>query len=263
MAKVHFNEKTLNSIYGRLIFPFINYGYLMLIFDMVLKNSDVLEMGCGSGMELVGERYRVTALDLSFSSLQGAPTSYRHRIQADAVGIEFLPGRFDAVFGSCFFEHLLPEQKAVLLEKIFRWLRPGGVLILLFDTESDNPLFRWFRRSEHLYQQCFVDHDGHVGLEPVSKNRELLRSHGFVEVHGVGLNRTIQHLPVYSWMAPYGSVSRWISCISSASKKIETILPLNRVYTAVVHLWDLTIGRLFPQDWSRLYLGCWIRPKDK
>lgn len=260
MAKVRFNERTLNSLYGKLILPFINYGYLKMILNRVEKNSKALELGCGSGIELVGERYRVTALDLSFSSLRGTPASYRHRIQADAVEIEFLPGSFDAVFGSCFFEHLAPEKKTVLLEKIFRWLRPGGALILLFDTESDNPLFRWFRRSADLYRRCFVDHDGHVGLEPVSKNRDLLRSHGFVEVHGVGLNRTIQHLPVYSWIAPYGSISGWVSFLSGAFKKIETVTTLNRAYTAGVHLWDLSFGRLFPRDWSRLYLGCWIRP---
>jgi SAM-dependent methyltransferase len=260
MAKIHFGENDLANMYGRMILPFINYGYLKLILSKVKRGSDVLELGCGGGMELAGAMYHVTALDLSLSSLKGTPVSYSHRIQADAVEIEFLPGRFDAVFGSCFLEHLAPDRKAVLLEKIFRWLRPGGVLILLFDTESANPLFRWFRRYPDLYRRCFIDHDGHVGLESVSRNRESMRAHGFVEVRGIGLNRTIQHLPVYSWMAPYGSINTWISLASRAFGRIEAVKPLNRAFMAGVHLWDLSIGRLFPTEWSRLYLGCWMRP---
>jgi SAM-dependent methyltransferase len=259
-AQVHLDEASLRGPAGRLVLPLVNFGYLKLILDAVPRGSRVLELGCGAGMRIAGERYRVTALDLSRASLLGTPDSYRHRIQADALNVEFLPGSFDAAFGSCFFEHLAPPLKSLLLEKLFRWLKPGGTLVLLFDTESGNPLFRWLRKDPELYRKCFVEHDGHVGLEPVSVNRELFREKGFVLRRGIGLNRTVQHLPVYTWMAPYGSPHRWVLRLSRLSGRIGDSAAGSRAFTTAVHLWDITAGRLFPLDWSRLYLGCWKRP---
>jgi SAM-dependent methyltransferase len=259
-CQVHFDERALRRPLGKLILPFIDYGYLKMIMDNVPSGSRVLELGCGGGMQMAGARYEVTALDLSLASLFETPSSYRHRIQADALEVEFLPARFDAVFGCCFYEHIAREQKTVLLGKIFRWLRPGGCLIFLFDTESGNPFFRWLRKFPELYRKCMVDHDGHVGLETVSANRSLFREQGFFEERGIGLNRTVQHLPVYGWVAPYGSVRRSVGLASALFDRMGRSIPLSRAFTAALHLWDLSAGRLFPLDWSRLYLGFWRKP---
>jgi SAM-dependent methyltransferase len=259
-AQVHFNRNALKHPLGKLILPFINFGYIKLILDTVPPGSRVLELGCGGGMQLAGEHYIVSALDLSLSSLKGTPSSYKNKIHANALEVEFLPGSFDAVFGSCFFEHLAHAHKRALIEKIFRWLRPGGHLIMLFDTESLNPFFEWLRKAPVLYRQCIVEHDGHVGLEPVSINLKLFREQGFEKIRGIGLNRTLQHLPVYAWIAPYGQVNRSISVLSRFFDRIGRNILISLMYTASLHIWDISLGRLFPLDWSRLYLGCWRRP---
>src|SRR3989442_922255 len=82
----------------------------------------------------------------------------------------------------------------------------------------------------------------------------------FFEYEGTGLNRTIQHLPVYTWMAPYASVSRAASVISTLGQWIDKGVSRSRAFTALVHIWDLSCGRIFPIDWSRLYLGVWVKP---
>lgn len=259
-TQVNFNEARLQTLVGRLGLPLVNFGYLKMVLETVSPKSRVLELGCGSGMQLAGERFDVTALDLSLTSLEGTPATYKHRIQANVLEAELVPASYDAVIASCFYEHFTPKDKEILLDKIWRWLRPGGQLILLFDTESRNPVFKWMRRHPELYRQCFVEHDGHVGLEPVSANRARFDKKGFIERRGIGLNRTIQHLPVYTWVAPYGAVTqtaRWVSRLGDVITRHSLLM---HGFTGAVHVWDLTVGRLFPLDWSRLYLGVWTRP---
>jgi SAM-dependent methyltransferase len=258
-AQIHFSEASINKPLGRIILPFINYGYLKKILDTIEPGGQVLELGCGGGIQITGERYRVTAVDLSLTSLQAVPKSYQHRIQADVMEVNFIPNTFDAIVASCFFEHLTPDDKDRLLEKFYSWLKPEGYVVLLFDTESLNPFFKILRKFPDLYHQCIIAHDGHVGLQPATTNRLLFQKHGFVEKYGIGLNRTIQHLPVYTWIKPYEKRLVWVGWLFS----IASIFNYNRIlahgFTILVHLWDVTLGRVFPIDWSRLYLGVWVK----
>jgi SAM-dependent methyltransferase len=258
-AQVHLSSRALETLKGRLILPFVTYGYLKAVYDTVKPGGELLELGCGCGCFLFGERFAVTALDFSFRSLVGTPPNYVQRIQANATEVDFPSASFDGIAASCFWEHLTVDQKACLLAKMLRWLRPGGKVILLFDTASQNPLFQWFRTKPELFQECFVEHDGHVGLQTVRENCVQMESFGLRLLRGLGLNRTVQHAPVYVWMAPYGRAStaaRWLSGVGRAA---NSRLVLSRAFTAGVHLWDLTVGRVFPMEWSRLFLGVWER----
>jgi SAM-dependent methyltransferase len=260
--QVHLPGSALNSLLGRLKLAFVNYGYVRQIVKYVAPHSRVLELGCGGGIQIAADIYNVTALDLSYGSLRQTPAGYRNKINADVLEIDFCPSSFDAVVASCFFEHLTVEQKVKLINSIHRWLRPGGTIVLLFDTESNNPFFRWLRRYPRLYQTQFVDHDGHVGLQSPSTNRAYFTAAGFRHSAGIGLNRTVQHLPVYTWMRPYGRHSLLIRVLSRIASVVESITVTHRLFTASVHLFDLTVGRLFPESWSRLYVGVWERLPD-
>jgi SAM-dependent methyltransferase len=259
-AQIHFPEYALGTLRGRVLFPFISFGYLKALVDHVPKGSRLLELGCGGGMQLAATRYEVTAVDLSFASLKGTPEGYRTRIQADVLTLDFRPSSFDAIAASCFWEHFTGPQKELLLDKFLSWLKPGGALVLLFDTASQNPLYRLLRNHPELFRQCFVDHDGHVGLERVAENRSRFAEHGLEQIAGTGLNRTLQHLPVYTWIAPYGQVS-WLAKLAAGFGAGMNRMPrLSQAFTGGLHLWDLTVGRAFPLAWSRLYLGVWKKP---
>lgn len=256
-AQIHFPLERAVRWPGSWILPFINYGYLSTILRHAPQGGRLLELGCGGGARLLGQRYQVTAADLSRASLEGTPAEYAHRIQGDALEIEFQGETFDAIAASFVWEHFTPEQKARLAEKFAKWLKPGGRLVLLFDTESQNPCFRWFRKDEKLYQRCFVENDGHVGLESPEANKTLLREAGFSLIAGRGLNRTVQHLPVYTWILPYGERFWPLKALYKASMIISSSAILNRLFTGALHLWDLSLGRAFPESWSRLYIGVW------
>jgi SAM-dependent methyltransferase len=259
MTQVHFDERALRRASGRWVLPFVTFGYLKAIVRWVAPGSRVLELGAAAGIKLAGERYKVTAVDLSQAGLALAPETYLHRLQANILELELVPESFDAIYASCFFEHFTPEQKRELVARLHRWLRPGGRLVLLFDTESANPLFRWFRKSPELYQRCFIEHDGHVGLEPAQTNLNTLSEGGFRRLQGVGLNRSLQHLPVLGWIEPYGERFPWVRRASAAGAWLNRRRIPSRLYTAAIHLYDLSLGRVFPLSWSRLYLGVWER----
>ena len=137
---MHLDSRALQTLKGKAILPFVTYGYLKAVANSVPRGRSLLELGCGSGSVLFGERFRVTAVDLSFRSLTGTPVQYAHRVQADATKLEFPPESFEGIAASCFWEHLTVEQKAAMLVKFRRWLTPGGKVILLFDTASQSPL---------------------------------------------------------------------------------------------------------------------------
>lgn len=261
-ATVRFGMRDVRQLSTRILLPFVQYGYASTVFRTVPWGSKLLELGAGGGVRLFSEAYRAYAVDLSLASLKNVPDSYSGRIRADVARLELKPRTFDAVVASCFFEHFTADAKGELLAKVWRWLKPGGYVIFLFDVESANPIFRYARRDARLYREAMVEHDGHVGLESVDVNLEHFRRAGYRHVRGIGLNRTLQHLPVYIWLAPYQIHSHAFRLGARIAEVVSKNRSLNRLFTAAVHSWDLSIGRVFPESWSRLYLGVWQRPAD-
>jgi SAM-dependent methyltransferase len=259
-TQVHFGEQQLGTLTGRFAFPFIQFGYVRSVVDATPERGRILELGCGSGVQLFGDLFDVVATDLSHQSLAETPVRYQARVQADVLDVEFSPGCFDTICASCFFEHFTGEQKDRLLERCLRWLRPEGALVLLFDTESANPVIRRLRREPDLYRKAFIETDGHVGLEPPGVNLERFERAGFVLESGIGLNRSLQRLPLYIWLDAYRERFGWAGPLAALGRRMSENRVLNRVYSASLHVWDHSIGRLFPESWSTLYLGVWRKP---
>lgn len=253
--QVHFDLTRLQRPGGRLLVHFINYGYYEAILRFVPRGVSLLEIGCAGGAKLLGEWARVTGVDLSLQALEVAATSYNRVIRADIRNLDFAPASFDAVTSCFFWEHMSPSDKDLLLDKFHRWLRPGGKLIQLFDVSSQNPLFKWARKEPELFRQCFIEHDGHIGLEPASTAMDRFSKHGFRILRWRAMNRSpLQHLPVFEWLRPYGRKVLWVRALSAAGAWISRHKLADRLYSGGVQFFDDTIGRLFPMDWARLLL---------
>ena len=103
------------------------------------EGQTILEPGCGGGRltswlaERVGETGQVVACDLSERLLRGA----RERVRANNVlwklgpveELELREGSLDRVLCFQSFPHF--EDQAGILERFFRWTRPGGKLAIL------------------------------------------------------------------------------------------------------------------------------------
>ena len=255
LNRVHFNMERLQRHGGRFLVRFINYGYYDSILNFIPRGASILEIGCAGGAKLLGEWAHVTGVDISRQALELAVTSYDRVIRADVRALEFAPASFDAITSCFFWEHVPPTDKDLLLEKFKFWLRPRGKLIQLFDVSSQNPLFTWARRKPELFRQCFIYHDGHIGLESASAAIDRFRKHKYRITEWHAMNRSpLQHLPVFEWLRPYGQTARWVRILATLGAWASQHKLMSRIYSGGVQLFDETFGRLLPMDWSRLLL---------
>jgi 2-polyprenyl-3-methyl-5-hydroxy-6-metoxy-1,4-benzoquinol methylase len=123
--------------------------------DLLNRTLKILDYGCGSGsstlalsrlfpnaaiigMDFVGKYLRLAQLRMQHYGLNNAQF---HQVPSSGrfSGFE----RFDLVFLNAVYEHLLPSERPVVLESLWKALKPGGSLIL-----NQTP-HRWFPIETH------------------------------------------------------------------------------------------------------------------
>ncbi len=110
----------------------------------------VLDLGCGAGVPatlwLARRGFAVTGVDFSGRQLDLArklvpSAAFR---KADMTDLEVDPGAFDAVVAFHSIIHVPREEHPALLQKIHRWLKPGGLfLATLTVTDYDGEDGDW------------------------------------------------------------------------------------------------------------------------
>jgi SAM-dependent methyltransferase len=116
--------------------------YLSKALELIPPDSDVLELGCGAGIPmtaaLASER-RVTGVDISAKQLELARRNVPGAtfLQADMTTLDFPAASFDAVVAFYSLTHVPRDEQGPLLERVARWLRPGGVFIASMGVEED------------------------------------------------------------------------------------------------------------------------------
>ncbi|CAM4618017.1 unnamed protein product [Leuciscus chuanchicus] len=101
-----------------------------------LAGSDVLELGAGIGrytLHLIGKAHHVTAVDFMEKFVEKNREENSHLgnaefIQADVTKLDFPKHSFDLVFSNWLLMYLSDQELKSLVEKLLRWLRPGGYL---------------------------------------------------------------------------------------------------------------------------------------
>jgi SAM-dependent methyltransferase len=133
----------------------------------------ILELGCGSGTAAAaladGRSY--TGVDLSAAQL--AMARERHPdlnfLRGDLTTISFPDESFDAVVAFWVFNHVPRAEQGPTFEQIFRWLRPGGWLMLSLGAgDTDDEV-----QDDFLGVPMFF-----AGFEP-NANERSLRDAGF------------------------------------------------------------------------------------
>ena len=109
------------------------------------SNAEVLELGCGAGVpgtELLSSRCgKVIANDISraqvelaMSRVRGTNIEFR---QEDMTKLEFEPVSFDGVVAFYSIIHLPRVEQAILFQRIYLWLKPGGYLLCNLGVGDD------------------------------------------------------------------------------------------------------------------------------
>jgi ubiquinone/menaquinone biosynthesis C-methylase UbiE len=143
-------------------------------------NPSILDFGCGIGnttraLSRVFTRSEIVGFDVSHESIAVAreSTGVSENVTFVSSAEEGLPipdANVDAVFTSCVFHHIDPDQRPYWADELRRVLKPGGRLFL-FEHNPFNPLtVRVVRR---------IPFDEGVVLLKASDTTELLRHAGF------------------------------------------------------------------------------------
>lgn len=202
-----------NPLKDWVFFNLVQSGVMGDIQRVLVPGGAIVDLGCAGGVAWLGRDARAIGIDISFRSLVEVGKIYAAAIQADVRRLPLRDSSVDLVWGSYFFEHLLPDQKNRCLREARRVLRPGGACVLQFDVLSNNRLTRFAMRNPVRFSRGFIENDGHVGLEPLPEAIARIRDHGF-EIRKVRKFGTtsIQYLATYNWVAMgYADTHRWVA----------------------------------------------------
>ena len=227
----------------------VHQGYSTTVARELTVGSTVVEIGCAGGIDWFAKRYRMIGLDLSRAALRSAGERYAAVAQCDATRMPLADQSVDGIVSSCLFEHLLPDQKSRLLSEAYRVLRPGGKVVFFYDIKTDNPLIAHYRKQDpDLYQQLFLDGDGHLGYEDVDANRSYFAKAGLTIVSEAFHERT----PVLAnsvwqklseWPGRPGYIARIGKALTAGPMRIPALAAISAV--------DGTLGRLMPTRFAR------------
>jgi cyclopropane fatty-acyl-phospholipid synthase-like methyltransferase len=117
---------------------------LRALLELLPPGANVLDLGCGSGLPatraVVDAGHTVVGVDVSREQVRQARRNVPEAaiVQSSALDVTFPAESFDAVVALYMIDHLPRVEHPALLASIHRWLRPGGRLLLTFDT-ADHP----------------------------------------------------------------------------------------------------------------------------
>ena len=131
--------------------------WLRPFFHTVPRGTEVLDLGCGCGVpdaRLLSERFRVTGIDISDVQVDRARRLVPNArfVRADMTEVRFRAEAFGGVLCLYSLIHVPVEEHRPLLERIHRWLRPGGTLLLITgETRYTGVEENWLGSNAKMY----------------------------------------------------------------------------------------------------------------
>lgn len=168
-------------------------SYLMFAKSLPSDCQRILDLGCGTGLELdklweMNPELEVTGVDLCADMLdklrEKHPDKRLTTVCRDYFQDDFEPSKWDAVISFESLHHFLPERKEELYRKVYDSLKQGGVFILgdyIACCDEEEELLRNVylkkRKRSAIPEDCFVHFDIPLTLEHESG---LLQNAGFI-----------------------------------------------------------------------------------
>lgn len=150
-----------------------------------LQNQKILELAAGIGRftgTLAQEAAQVTAVDFAPHLIEKNKEDHRHLsnieyLTANAMDLKFENEQFDTVFINWLFMYLSDEETEVLMERIFHWIKPGGIF--------------FFRESIHAEGRYVYGKKSAIYRQPKQYSK-LARSHFNLLKHDIVLTYFLQ-----------------------------------------------------------------------
>jgi cyclopropane fatty-acyl-phospholipid synthase-like methyltransferase len=176
--------------------PDLRMQYVTKVFDVLPSGSEVLELGCGSGVPVskaLAERYRLTGVDISRAQLDRAPTNVptARLIQADMATASFPAAALDGVVALFCINHLPREEHAELLDRVRGWIKPGGYLLVNMGTGDDPGTIEEDWLGTPMFSSGF----------DTATNRRLIQNAGFDIIEAAAITHKEDGQPVsFLWV---------------------------------------------------------------
>ncbi len=113
--------------------------YVELLLARLPERPDILEIGCGAGIEptpTFARIGRLTGIDISGAQIERAQKalSEAELIHGDFTTATFAAGSFDAVVALFTLTHIPANDLPALLGRVATWLRPDGLFLATFGS---------------------------------------------------------------------------------------------------------------------------------
>lgn len=161
----------------------------------VEADSEVLDLGCGTGLELeeyfsLNPSVHITGIDLSMAMLDALakkfPDKEMHLINGSYFDIPFENKRYTAAVSVESLHHFTEKQKMSLYQRLFRALAEGGYFILTdYFAESVKLEREYFdnlkklKQEQNIRDNAFYHYDTPLTVE---HEMEILKNAGFSDV---------------------------------------------------------------------------------
>lgn len=172
------------------------------------ENAAVLDLGCGTGLELeaffkINPTAEVTGIDLTEAMLTALKDKLPDKIITTVCGsyfdVPFGEETFDAAVSVESLHHFSEEEKLPLFTKLRKALKPGGFFVLTdfyADTDDQERFFRSelirLRKEQNLPDGVFYHYDTPMTVE---HEKKILLAAGFskvVELDSWGTTHTLR-----------------------------------------------------------------------
>jgi cyclopropane fatty-acyl-phospholipid synthase-like methyltransferase len=163
---------------------------------LLAAGSDVLDLGCGSAAPagpVIAREHRLTGVDISAEQIARARRNVPEGmfVQDDMASVAFRNESFDAVVSFYAFDQVPREEWPTLLARIYRWLRPGGYLLVSVEDSDDPGRFgQWLG-----VRMFFSSHEA-------GATEALVRAAGF-EVISAEVEEQVEQGPTAAARVPY------------------------------------------------------------
>lgn len=159
------------------------------------QSLDVLDLGCGTGLELKGifskiPNAHITGIDLSLESLKILQTNFDNRtqqlslIQGSFMGYPLGQNYFDYIISVMSVHYFLEEDKLKLYQKILKSLKPGGIYIESDFIAKNNEQETEYLKTYYKKKRKLADNKLYLIDIPmtVKKQTKILLKSGFENV---------------------------------------------------------------------------------
>ena len=146
---------------------FLVWPELSVFIPYFPQGGKILDLGCGKGrlikvLQASGKKYEYLGIDFSEKLLAKARQQFPDHIfqMADMTKLDLPVESFDAICLVASFHHLRSKQeRQALLDRIYRWLKPGGILFMT-NWHLWQPKYRkyFFKniKDKKSWNDCFI-----------------------------------------------------------------------------------------------------------